>query len=131
MATPVDLGGIARQQRLDLGLSQAEVALRAGVTRQWLIRFEQGGSDVTVAKMLTVLNTLGLVASVAPRTTHVTAASATPADAIAAPRVTSDADATSLVRWRQIASRSGSAGFAELSGEADRVATESRTNTRR
>jgi transcriptional regulator with XRE-family HTH domain len=61
-----DLGAVARQRRLDLGLSQAELARRAGLTRQWLVRFEQGNSDVSLSKAFAVLRELNLTVRVDP-----------------------------------------------------------------
>lgn len=58
--TADDLGRLVRQLRQDAGLSQAEVATAAGVTRQWLVRFEQGRSDVSLHNVLAVLSVLKL-----------------------------------------------------------------------
>jgi transcriptional regulator with XRE-family HTH domain len=55
-----DIGAIARQRRLDLNLSQVEVARLAGVTRQWLIRFEQGNPQATLVNVVAVLGRLDL-----------------------------------------------------------------------
>ena len=58
--TTEDLGNLVRQRRKELGLSQASLAESAGVTRQWLVRFEQGRSDVTLQNSLAVINALDL-----------------------------------------------------------------------
>jgi len=55
-----DFGAVARQRRRDLGLSQDALAKRAGVTRQWLVRFEQGNPDVSLSKVFAVVVELGL-----------------------------------------------------------------------
>lgn len=55
-----DFGAVARQRRRDLGLSQDALAKRAGVTRQWLVRFEQGNLDVSLSKVFAVMVELGL-----------------------------------------------------------------------
>jgi len=55
-----DFGAVARQRRRDLGLSQDALAKRAGVTRQWLVRFEQGNPDVSLSKAFAVMIELGL-----------------------------------------------------------------------
>lgn len=55
-----DIGRIARQRRQDEGRSQADVAEAAGVTRQWLVRFEQGRSDVSLRNVMTVMSVLKL-----------------------------------------------------------------------
>lgn len=59
-----DLGRVARQRRIDLGLSQDDVASRAGVTRQWLSRFEQSKADVTLSKALSIMRELNLTIDV-------------------------------------------------------------------
>lgn len=53
-------------RRVALGLSQGEVAARAGVSRKWLSDFESGKATVEVRKVLDVLEVLGLRLSVAP-----------------------------------------------------------------
>jgi transcriptional regulator with XRE-family HTH domain len=55
-----DVGIIARQRRQDLAMSQVELAARAGVTRQWLTRFERGNSEVSLSKVLAILRELDL-----------------------------------------------------------------------
>lgn len=62
--TPTDFGAIARQMRRDLKLSQNALAERSGVTRQWLVRFEKGGSEVALSKVFAVLAELDLVVRV-------------------------------------------------------------------
>jgi transcriptional regulator with XRE-family HTH domain len=57
---PEDLGRVARQRRLDLNLSQHDLAERAGVTRQWLSRFESAKADVSLSKALLVIRELDL-----------------------------------------------------------------------
>lgn len=60
-----DLGRIARQRRLDLEWTQEELAAKAGVTRQWLTRFETDKGDPTLSKVLRVLRELELHLDVA------------------------------------------------------------------
>lgn len=55
-----DIGEIVRRRRLALGLSQTQLAERAATTRQWVSRLEQGRGDVTVSRLLTILDVLGL-----------------------------------------------------------------------
>lgn len=64
---PEDVGRIARQRRLDLGLSQDDLAERAHVTRQWISRFEQAKADVNLSKVMQVLRELDLTVDLAPR----------------------------------------------------------------
>jgi transcriptional regulator with XRE-family HTH domain len=71
---PDDIGRLARQRRIDLDMSQGDLAERAGVTRQWLSRFEQAKADVSLAKALRVLRELGLVVDVTPRSDKKTSA---------------------------------------------------------
>lgn len=114
---PSDLGLLARQRRLDEGLSQDTVAEKAGVTRQWLIRFERGGSDVTVSKALAVLDALDLVTVVQPRTS-----SGSPST----PRITVDTpDSADLARrWTDLARQLGTAELGELRLRADEARRE-------
>ena len=55
-----DIGIIARQRREDLRISQSALAARAGVTRQWLTRFERGNSEVSLSKVFAVLRQLDI-----------------------------------------------------------------------
>lgn len=60
------LGAAVRQARNDQGLSQAEVAARAGVSRPWLSQMENGKMSVETSKVLAVLDALGLCMEVGP-----------------------------------------------------------------
>lgn len=55
-----DIGVIARQRRQELHISQVDLASRAGVTRQWLTRFERGNPEVSLSKVFAVLRELDL-----------------------------------------------------------------------
>jgi HTH-type transcriptional regulator/antitoxin HipB len=57
---PKELGVLVRTRRQQLGLSQSDVAERAGTTRQWLSRFEQGHSDVSLGNAFAILKVLEL-----------------------------------------------------------------------
>ncbi len=57
---PKELGMFVRTRRQQLGLSQSDVAERAGTTRQWLSRFEQGHSDVSLGNAFAILKVLEL-----------------------------------------------------------------------
>ena len=59
-----DIGEVVRRRRLALGLSQTQLAEQVGTTRQWLSRLEQGRGDVTVSRLLTLLDVLGLNAEI-------------------------------------------------------------------
>lgn len=60
ITTPRDLGAAIKERRKQLGLGQAELAARAGVSRQWLIQVEGGKPGVAVGLVLRLLNTLGM-----------------------------------------------------------------------
>jgi HTH-type transcriptional regulator/antitoxin HipB len=53
------LGLRAQQLRIELDLSQGQLALDARVSRKWLIEFEQGKPTVEVSKVLNVFQALG------------------------------------------------------------------------
>lgn len=55
-----DLAAATRGRRRDLGLSQAELATKAGVSRKWLNEFEAAKSTAELGLVLRVLDALGL-----------------------------------------------------------------------
>lgn len=60
MQTLAELGEAVSTRRKTLGLSQNEVALRSGITRESLVRFERGQlSEFGSRKLLAVLAVLG------------------------------------------------------------------------
>jgi HTH-type transcriptional regulator / antitoxin HipB len=59
-----DLAAVVRGRRRDLGLSQAELATRAGVSRKWIYQFEAGKPTAELQLILRVLDALGLVLDV-------------------------------------------------------------------
>jgi HTH-type transcriptional regulator/antitoxin HipB len=64
MPTPInsirDLAAAVRGRRLDLGLSQAELAARARVSRQWISEFEGGKPTSELGLVIRLLDALGL-----------------------------------------------------------------------
>ena len=54
------LASTVRGRRQDLGLSQGEVAARAGVSRQWLSGLEGGKAGAEIGLVLRVLDVLQL-----------------------------------------------------------------------
>ena len=61
MQTLAELGEAVSARRKTLGLNQNEVALRSGITRESLLRFERGQvSEFGSRKLLAVLAVLGL-----------------------------------------------------------------------
>jgi HTH-type transcriptional regulator/antitoxin HipB len=59
-----DLAAVVRGRRRDLGLSQAELADRAGVSRKWIYQFEAGKPTAELRLILRVLDALGLILDV-------------------------------------------------------------------
>lgn len=64
MPTPIssirDIAAVVRGRRQDLGLSQAETARTAGVSRQWLIEFESGKPTAELGLVIRLLHALAL-----------------------------------------------------------------------
>lgn len=70
-----DIAATVRGRRLDLGLSQTEVAARARVSRQWLSRFETGAPTAELGLVMRLLAALGLDVSLqAPNASETPAA---------------------------------------------------------
>jgi len=59
------LGSILRGRRIELGLTQGEVAIRAGVSRPWLSQVERGKPKAEIGLIMLVLDDLGLSFSIA------------------------------------------------------------------
>jgi len=59
-----DLGAAIKGARQHRGFTQAQLAARAGVTRQWIIAVEKGKSTAEVGGVLRTLAALGLVADI-------------------------------------------------------------------
>lgn len=55
-----DLGALVRSTRLEAGLTQAELATRLGVARDWVVRLEQGHPRLEAQKVLDALAALDL-----------------------------------------------------------------------
>lgn len=55
-----DLVAFARGRRLELGLTQTELARRAHVSRQWIGAFEAGKSTAEIGLAIRLLDALGL-----------------------------------------------------------------------
>ena len=58
--TPTDLGAVIRDRRKQLGLDQASLAKRIGVSRQWVIGIERGRARAEVGLVLRALDILGI-----------------------------------------------------------------------
>jgi HTH-type transcriptional regulator/antitoxin HipB len=61
-----DLSTLVRGRRLALGLSQAELAARANVSRQWISAFELGRPGSELRLILRLLEALDLRLSASP-----------------------------------------------------------------
>jgi HTH-type transcriptional regulator / antitoxin HipB len=61
-----DLAAVVRGRRKDLGLSQAELARRAGVSRKWVYEFEAGKPTAEFGLLLRILDELGLTLELEP-----------------------------------------------------------------
>lgn len=55
-----DAAAVARGRRLTLGLSQAELSIRARVSRQWISAFESGKPGAELQLVLRLFDALGL-----------------------------------------------------------------------
>jgi len=62
-----DLASTVRGRRQDLGLSQAEIAARAGVSRDWVNQIEAGKPKAEFGLVLRLLDALGLQLDTVPR----------------------------------------------------------------
>jgi y4mF family transcriptional regulator len=58
--TTKDLGNLVHDRRKALGISQAELATRTGVSRLWVNQVESGHGGAAVAKVLQLLSALGI-----------------------------------------------------------------------
>ncbi len=58
--TPVDLGLVIRDRRRKLQLSQAALARKVGVGRQWVVGIEHGKPRAELGLVLRTLSALGL-----------------------------------------------------------------------
>ena len=61
LASIADFAASVRGRRVDLGLSQGDLAERAGVSRRWVNQFEAGGrATAEIGTILRVLDALSL-----------------------------------------------------------------------
>jgi HTH-type transcriptional regulator / antitoxin HipB len=58
--TPKDIGLVIRERRRELGMDQAELARRVGVSRQWLVEIEGGKARAELGLVLRTLRELDL-----------------------------------------------------------------------
>jgi HTH-type transcriptional regulator/antitoxin HipB len=62
--TPLELGLIIRDRRRTCGLSQGQLAEKAGVGRQWLVAVEHGKARAEIGLILRTLAALGLTLAI-------------------------------------------------------------------
>ena len=55
-----DLASVARGRRIELGLTQAELATRSGVSRAWVNSFEGGKRTVEISLVFRLFDALGV-----------------------------------------------------------------------
>ena len=61
-----DIAAVVRGRRQELGLSQAELAKRSGLSRKWIYEFEAGKPAAEFGSVLRALEPLGLTLHVDP-----------------------------------------------------------------
>jgi len=66
IASPRDLGLYVRDRRTQLGMTQADLAGAAGVSRRWLLDLESGKPTAQIGLVLRTLQALGLVVEAQP-----------------------------------------------------------------
>jgi HTH-type transcriptional regulator/antitoxin HipB len=59
--TPVDLGALIRDRRIKLGLDQAALAKKVGVSRQWIVEVEKGKPRAEIGLLLRTIDALGIL----------------------------------------------------------------------
>lgn len=55
-----DFAAAVRGRRRDLGMSQADLATQAGVSRKWIYEFEAGKPNAELGLILRVMDALGI-----------------------------------------------------------------------
>lgn len=61
-----DLAAVVRGRRKDLGMNQAQLAERAGVSRKWIYEFEAGKPTAELGLVLRVLDALAFQLELRP-----------------------------------------------------------------
>jgi HTH-type transcriptional regulator/antitoxin HipB len=70
--TPLEFGLVIREKRRQRKLSQAELARKVGVSRQWIVGVERGKSRSELGLVLQTLNVLDISLSVDVERPHPT-----------------------------------------------------------
>jgi HTH-type transcriptional regulator/antitoxin HipB len=58
--TTADLGALIRDRRTKLGLDQKTLALKVGVSRQWIVEVEKGKPRAEIGLLLRTIDVLGI-----------------------------------------------------------------------
>lgn len=67
VGTSRDWGNVVRDRRLELGMTQEQLAERVGRARQWIVRFESGHSgSASIDSLSRLLDVLELYVDVNP-----------------------------------------------------------------
>lgn len=69
LRTATDIGAAIRHRRRSLGLDQATLAKKVGVSRQWIVEMERGKPRAALRLVLRTLEVLGIVLRTADPTT--------------------------------------------------------------
>jgi transcriptional regulator with XRE-family HTH domain len=77
-----DLASVARGRRIELGLTQAELAARSGVSRDWVNSFERGKRTVDISLVFRLFDSLGIGVEAADATSLGDPAGAAALDAV-------------------------------------------------
>tara|TARA_R110002124_G_scaffold22412_5_gene84664 strand:+ start:801 stop:1025 length:225 start_codon:yes stop_codon:yes gene_type:complete len=64
--TPEEIGGLIRETRKALKVTQQDLALTSGTGLRFIIDLEKGKPTCQIGKVLTVLQTLGLRLEISP-----------------------------------------------------------------
>ncbi|HRC11793.1 MAG: helix-turn-helix domain-containing protein [Candidatus Phosphoribacter baldrii] len=110
-----DLGAMVRTTRRAHGLTQADLADRLRVSRDWVVRLEQGSPRLETQKVLDALGVLGLTLEVAnaqpTRTTTTATATAKPAAKTRARSATTGQFVTQRSAARKSTDTAGTSGI--------------------
>ena len=69
--TAKSIGQLIRQVRKEMGATQKDLALTSGTGLRFIIELEQGKPTCQIAKVLTVLNTLGIKVILTPPASNI------------------------------------------------------------
>lgn len=66
ISTPRDWGNVVRDRRVELNMTQEQLADHVGKARQWVVRFESGNAgSASIASLTKLLDVLDLAVDVA------------------------------------------------------------------